>query len=277
MNQNSAIKKSGFILLSVALTGFLFVREASAISIGVDKPHINIISDPGTTDSGVIQVKNKGEVPISVRVTMADWTYDKEGERVFKKPGTTFLSCSDWIDIAPKEALVPANGALDFSYNITTPKDAMGGHYAVIFFNASGMEEEDKFKAMGIKLVGRIGTVVYQETRGKTNKIGSVPYFKIIKPKKNEPLLAEYKFKNEGNAFIRFKGTLSIMDKDGTLYGNAESKKDVGTLPGDVREDAIKWFGSLPKGDYDLILTVDMGEGTVPVIKQESISLERDI
>jgi len=270
------IKKAEFTVLFLILTSVIFTYRASALSIGIDKPHIDVISEPGTSESGVIQVRNKGEISIAVEVSIEDWIYDKEGKRVFCLPNSTPLSCADWIDLSPRRMVIAPNEAMDFNYTVSVPQDAIGGHYAVIFFSAQSAEEET-LEGSGVRFIGRIGSIVYQETEGRVNKIGSVRNFEVSKPEKNKPFLAKYQFKNEGNTYIKFIGTVNIMDKKGNLYGNAESEKGIGTLPKDEREDTIKWFGSLPEGDYDLILTVDMGEGTIPIVKQASISIEEAI
>ncbi len=277
MKSINIAKKLALPVLFLYLISSTFVYDATALAVGIDKPHIKVVAAAGTTSSGIITVKNKGTTPVAVQVAIEDWIFDKDGKRQFEKPGSTPFSCANWIDIIPLRAIVPPGEAREFNYNVKIPEDAVGGHYAVIFFESSTTKEEEEFKGMGVRLVGRIGTVVYQETEGRVNKIGSIPFFEVIKPEESKPLLLKYKFRNEGNAYIRFKGTLNIIDKHGTTYGMAESQKKRGTLPGDIREDTIKWFGSLPKGTYDVILTVDMGEDIPPLVKQESISVEEDI
>ena len=99
----------------------------------------------------------------------------------------------------------------------------------------------------------------------------------VANPEKNKPLIFKYQFKNIGDVFIRFKGTLNVIDKNNNVYGTVESKKAFGTLPENIREDTLKWFGSLPKGEYDIILTVDIGEDIPPLVVQKSIVITEDI
>lgn len=269
-------KKTALPILFLYLVSSAFVYETAALTVGVDKPHIDVIAQAGSTNSGIITFRNKGAVPVTVQVGIEDWIFDRDGKMQFKKPGTTPFSCANWIDIVPRRTVIPPGELGEFNYNIKIPEDATGGHYAVIFFESS-VSEEKKFEGMGVKLVGRIGTVVYQETEGRVNKMGSIPAFEVSKPEGNKPLVLKYKFRNEGNAYIKFKGILNIFDEQGTVYGMAESQKKQGTLPGDIREDAIKWFGSLPKGIYNVILTIDMGEDVPPLVKEASIRIEEDI
>ncbi len=272
----SIYKKLALPILFLYLISSTFVYDAAALAVGVDKPHIKVIAPAGSTSSGIITMKNKGTVPVVVQVSIEDWIFDKDGKRQFKKPGSTPFSCANWIDIIPQHAIISPGEPGEFNYNIEIPLDAVGGHYAVIFFESS-VNEEEEFKGMGVKLVGRIGTMVYQETEGRVNKIGAIEAFEVSKPKGNKPLILKYKFRNEGNAYIKFKGILNILDKQGAVYGMAESQKKQGTLPGDIREDTIKWFGSLPKGIYSVILTIDMGEDIPPLVKEASIQVEEDI
>ncbi len=267
-------KKSVFSILF--FIGFILIHEAWAISVSIDKPHINVDVEAGDVASGAITLKNRGKAPLSVRLNIEDWIYNEDGRRVFKLPGSTPLSCANWIEISPRIMIVPDGGIAVFNYTVRVPEDAVGGHYAVIFFESSAAEEEE-VRGTGIKVVGRIGSIVYQETKGKVNKVGTVLSKKVTAPEANKPLVFKYRFKNEGNAFIRFNGTLNIMDENSTIYGTAQSERSIGTLPGNVRDDTIKWFGSLPKGKYDVILTVDMGEDVQPMVIQESIFVSEDI
>ncbi len=265
----------GLVVLILFLLGFIFVSNAEALSVGIDKPRIEAKSAPGSAPNGVIKVKNKGDVPASVQASVEDWIYDANGKREFKPAGSTPFSCGNWIEITPQSTIVPSGREGEFAYTIRVPNDAVGGHYAIIFFSSSSVEEEES-KGTAVKLVGRIGSVVYHEVEGKTNKAASITSMDISKPEVNKPLTLTYTFKNEGNTFLRLKGILNILDKAGTIFGKAESESMLGSLPGDIRKDTIKWFGALPKGSYDIILTVDIGEDVPPLVRQTSITMERD-
>jgi len=265
-----------FLTVSLCFTCSLMNAGAFALSASIDKPRVEITAPAGTTNSGFINVRNKGQSPISVQATIEDWIYDENNKRQFRPPGSTSYSCAEWIFITPQNATIPPGGNLDFNYNIKIPEDAEGGKYAVMFFESSGVEDP-AFEGMGVKLVGRIGSMVYLEIEGRTKKEGSIQSLELTPPHENKPLTLTYTFKNEGNAFIGFKSILNILNKEGVTIGFAESEKGKGTLPGDAREDSIKWFGSITKGKYDVILTVDMGEDVPPIVRQETIEIKEDI
>ena len=269
-------QKIGYITVFICFLTFAVAREAAAVSVSIDKPHINIDVEAGQAASGVITLKNTGEKPSSIQVNVEDWIYDEKGERVFKNAGTTPLSCALWLDITPRYLVVPAGEKVVFNYNIKVPEDAAGGHYAVIFFESSP-SIEDELKGTGVKIVSRIGCVVYQETKDKTVKTGSILSTDISGPAANEPLVLKYRFKNDGNAFIRLKGALNIIDKDGNVIGTAEAKQNPGTLPGDTRQDEIRWFGSIRKGTYQALLTVDIGEDLPPLVAEKKFAVSKDI
>ncbi len=272
-------KKSVLCTFAIILSFFIqafFTSDVMALAVGIDKPHVNVVTPPGGASSNTIIVKNKGDTPITIETNVEDWVYGLDGKREFRPAGSTPLSCATWIEVSPQSAVIPPHENRPFNFTLRAPESAVGGHYAAIFFTASGGEMEDE-KGMQVRLMGRIGSIIFQETEGRVNRMGTIPVFNISKPDNNNPLIVKYVFKNEGNVFIKGKSNLSILDKKGNVIGRADSENEFGTLPQDVREDTIKWFGSLPKGSYDLVLTVDIGEQSPPVVKQESIIIEKDV
>ncbi|MDD5423433.1 MAG: hypothetical protein PHT32_08495, partial [Candidatus Omnitrophica bacterium] len=198
---NSAIRRSIWAALICAAVMLPF-SDAFAISVSIDKPHVDVNVEPGESAIGSIIVKNNSDSPITVGASIEDWIYNDKGEKEFKMAGTTPLSCAGWVEVTPRSAMIPAKGNGAFSYVVRVPQDAVGGHYAVIFFESSEIQT-DPSKGSNVKIVGRIGSTIYQQTKGKYKKTGSVISAEIIQPKKNEPLTYTYKFKNEGDCFIR--------------------------------------------------------------------------
>lgn len=271
-------RRFSILILCIFLFSLIFSNYSYAISVSIDKPRLKIVSPPGSTKSEVISVFNKGNDTVEVETKLLDWFYDKDGNVVFRPPGTLKLSCAEWIDISPKMLTIPPGENRQFSITLRVPDDAIGGHNAIIFFKSAPIKDKEAdIKGSSIRIVGEIGSAIYHEVEGRVNKIASIKSFNVSKPGRNKPLEVKYQIKNEGNASIKFKGIVSIVGKDGAMYGTAESQKEKGTLPGDLRDDAIKWFGSIPKGEYSVILTVDMGEDVPPIVEEKTIKIEKDI
>ena len=184
-------------------------RTPHPFSISIDKPSIKLVTDPGSTKDGIITIQNNGLKALEVRVYAADWTYAGDGSKTFHKAGFTNYSCANWIHLNPRSILLNPLDAEEIKYVITTPKNASGGHAAVIFFESVFKEEE------GIVLGGRIGTIVYQETKGKTTKSGSIESFEATYGGDKKTVNLKAIFKNTGNSHLITYPKAEIYSKDG--------------------------------------------------------------
>ena len=241
-----------------AIIFFATYEEAAAFSINVSPPSVRMSVPQGETRSGTITVENKTDKPMDMRAYAEDWTYAPDGGKQFVPAGTTPLSCAKWISIHPQKFRVEANSRIGVQYTISIPADASGGHYAVIFFESVVSEGEAASGNMMVRFAGRIGTIIYQETEGRVNRVGSITSFICGRPDQNSPLKLNLTLKNEGNTHIIAQGVANIIDKDGNVFGRKELGP-INTLPGDTREYTAEWLGDLNEGTYDVIATLDTG------------------
>ena len=276
MKKSLLNKKSVKVILCILFMVFCWSYTIYAIGINIDKPHIRIKAAPGTAGSETLSIKNDGNSSIAINITLHDWGFDENNMVAVKDPGTTPYSCASWIDISPKEILIEANKRKEVIITVRVPEDAVGGHYAALAIEAIP-PKAFSHEGLGSKIMTRIISLLLQETEGRTNKTASVISFDVVEPKKDKPLLVSYQFKNEGNTYLAFEGTVNIIDKKGNLFGKTQSKKRIGTFPGDTKADRIEWFGSLPKGEYDLVLTVKFDKDSLPLLEEATFAVEEDI
>jgi hypothetical protein len=196
-------------------------------SISIDNPSINIVSDPASTQNGEINVQNNGMKTLKIKAYVADWTYSKDGSKVFYPGGSTKNSCADWIHVTPANLSLKPLETEQVKYIITTPKNAAGGHVAVLFFESVFEEKGD------ILVGGRIGSIIYQETKGKVNSTGEIKKFsaEAVKDKKGA-VNFKLVFVNTGNSHIAEVPAIKVFSKDGGQAGEF-NMPDIKTLPGD--------------------------------------------
>ena len=275
MRYFTGIKIGIFLLLF--FIAFIFHSENSfGTAVSVDKPVIRFLAKAGESATETLTVRNKGMEPVAIKIELGDWVLDASGETALCPPGSTEYSCASWIDISPQEIIIPPANNRDVNITIRVPDDSVGGHYASILIEAVPALERGQ-EATSVFIIAKLAVFVLQETEGKTNKAGKIVSFEIEKPGENKPLRATYGFKNEGNAYIGIKGLINIIDKDGNTRGRAASHAPKGTFPGDIVYDTVEWFGSLPKGDYDVILTLELGKDSLPLVEQKALKIEKDI
>jgi hypothetical protein len=242
----------------IALFIFSSFVSVQAMTVGTDSPKIRLTVKPGETASGVIKVNNGGNKPVKVNASISDWVYQPQGDgnKNFLPAATTPLSCAKWLNIHPMEFELYPDEIRSINYTITVPADAVGGHYAVVFFETDmGVQE---IKGMNVKVKGRVGSLIYVESDGNVMRQGEVTNLNVSPPSKGEPLKIEVAFANKGNVDLIAKGTFHVIDSAGNIFVR-DKLTEIYTLPGDQVKSVTTWSGNLEKGEYDLILTYDLG------------------
>lgn len=262
-----------FSLIFLLILGFT-LSEAATLRINPTK--VRLIITPGESKSGVIEVENPSEEAITVKAYLQDWKYTSvhDGTKEFFASGVIPLSCADWVTVSLPEFVLSSYGKQKLNYTVKVPKEAAGGHYAVLFFESLlGKPELKENAALGV--VVRIGALFYIEPDGSIERLAEVSNFSV-QTLKDKPLQINLDFKNTGNVDITCKGTFHIMDKQGMVVARGNFN-DSYTFPGEIAKLNAAWKYAIPKGKYDLIMTFDIGKaleeaglGRGPVITKES-------
>lgn len=263
------MKKNIFLFVIISAIILSFETVSYGFSLNISPPSIHVSVKPGESASGNIVVDNRGESSLGILVYVQDWVYNPDGSKTFMAAGTAPLSCAKDIRVFPKTFKLEAGEKTSVQYTVTVPEDAKGGYYAVIFFESIPAEEVNKTEGMVVRFAGRLGSIIYLETEGKSIKSGVVKSFNVTPPHSDKPLEVSLSFENTGNVYIGAEGTLNITDKDGNVFGK-EIFGPVNTLPGDTREAKVEWLGELEAGTYYAVVTLDIGTDE-PVVKESEI------
>lgn len=230
---------------------------ANAFSMNVDPPTLITSAEKGQSVSGYINVDNRGDQEIKVNAYVEDWIFLPDRSKSFREPGSLKNSCSQWISLYPEKfALLPGQ-TKQVKYTITVPKNAKGGYYSVVFFEAQH-DDPELLKKANVILTGRIGTIIYFETKGDSEKKLALSNFEVSKPVAGKPVYFRVKAKNEGNTFAPISGSIIIVDDLSNLLAKIDIDKQF-ILQGENITLEKKWISDLPKGEYDVILTLDYG------------------
>lgn len=259
MKRRNIMKKSYLISVLILFFSLSMAPSTFSLTVGTDTPKLKLTIKPGETSSGAIQVNNSGNKPVTVTAYISDWVYKSEGDgnKTFSPPATTPLSCAHWINLSSTEFELYPDEIRAVNYTVTVPDEATGGHYAVIFFESDmGIQE---INGMNVKIKGRVGSLVYIESEGHVIQKGEISRVKVEAPKGGDPLKIKVDFMNQGNVDITAKGTFHIIDQTGNIYAR-DKLEEMYTLPGDKVNSVTTWSGTLDKGEYDVILTYDLGK-----------------
>jgi len=236
----------------------VFTPNLFALNFQIDKGKVRVSLPPGWSDGGIITIDNRDDKPLKVRAYISDWDYsDSDGAKVFLSANTTPKSCADWIKFYPADFTVPAFEKQKINFVVEVPKDAVGGHYAVLFFEVQTGVIYDEAKGTNVKIYNRLGTLFYIEPEGTIDRNGALSDFKI--DALSGAVKARVMFQNTGNVDITARGTFDIINEEGFVFLRGKFK-DAYTMPEDVVSLSASSTGEiLPKGIYDVIVTFDLG------------------
>ena len=236
-----------------------------------------MIVPPGESKSGVIEVENASEVTLSVKAYLQDWAYTpaQDGSKNFYPPKATPASCADWVKVSLSDFVIPAYSSQRINYTIQVPSDAKGAYYAVLFFE-SNISQFDLKNPAGMGVQVRIGALFFIEPEGTVTRVAELSDFSARRSSSGDALEVAMNFKNTGNADITTAGEFNIIDQEGMVYARG-AFNDVYTLPGDQAKVSASWKEALEPGNYDMILTFDLGRvlteagiGSGPVLTFEA-------
>lgn len=248
-----------FFALVISST-FIFIKHAEAIKLNIDPPRIEFSLKAGKTANSLVEVTNgEADVPLHMKVYIQDLIYLPDGTNDFVEPGTTPWSCAKWIKIRPVEFEIGPNQSQKVRFSIATPLGAKGGHYAIIFFEASPALIAGK-RGASVDVSIRMGTIVMLTVPDTVFYKAKLTNFEVSDSDDKDFSKIAVSVYNEGNALIRPIGKIKIEDESGNKIDEIDfNPKGGGVLPKTGREFAIKYKKPVSDGKYNAVITIDYG------------------
>ena len=237
------------------------VGEASAATIRINSPRINLELAAGESQSGEIVVENPTEEAVKVRAYLEDWIYSTggTGEKTFSPAGSAPRSCSSWIAFSPANMEIPPFGRSIVRYTVTVPQTAVGGYNSVLFFETIIGTAKDE-EGVNIVVSGRIGSLFFIEVKNTVERQGVVESLEVKPGSESKPTVLSTRFRNTGNVDVMLAGSFLVMDAEGHVKGRGQLQP-IYTLPGQTEARDSEWVGRLTSGKYQLLVTYDLGKG----------------
>lgn len=236
--------------------------DTFAFNFQIDKAKVRMSLAPGWSDGSTIVVENKDPEPLKMRVYVSDWEYsDKDGSKNFLPANSHALSCADWVKFYPADFTIPAKGSQKVNFVVEVPKDAKGGHYAVLFFEIQTGAVWDEARGSFVQVYNRLGSLFYVEPEGTIVREATIDDFSI--DELGGVLKVALSFANAGNVDITTQGTFDIINSEGFVLTRGKFE-EIYTLPGDkARISATSEGAVFSKGTYDVIVTFDVTGATL--------------
>ena len=135
-------------------------------------------TNPGSSQTQQIYVRNKAKTEQSFIFNLADWLTDNNGEVKYFKPGTTARSCSDWITVSPSLVTLQPNESVRVNVTMLVPNDNPSTKWSVLFVESAvektGAKAIDKDVKMGLQVAARIAVPIYQSPDNNTLYKGTI-------------------------------------------------------------------------------------------------------
>ena len=216
-----------------------------------------------------------------MRLYLEDWYYlpGGSGAKEFLPPNSTPTSACPWITFSPADVTVPAFGKQQINYAINVPPGATGARFATLFFETLFSKGTflDSGRSAGLDVNIRVATLFYVEVKGTIERTAKINNLKITPAKEEkESLDIVLDFENTGNTDITTAGSFSLMNNEGLVSARG-AFNSVYAFPGGKGTLLGTWKGKIPSGDYNLVITVDLGKaltdagiGRGPLVTKEA-------
>ena len=250
-----------FIYLSLIGLFTLTVQVNAAespFSVAVDPPSIKTAAIAGNSVSKYITVENTGSVPVSLKIYAQDWEYAEDGSKIFRKLGTTKTSLAGNIQLFANEIYLKPKASQNVYLKITSTKSGKGGYYSVIFFEGVPVTSAGKSVKSNVKLVGRIGTIIYHEVeRTVTHNLAATLSPEISA---TEAQSISVNVTNKGNV-VEFDPINLLIVSDSKKVVDRISLPSIKMMPGDKRGVSVAPSIKIKPGKYSAIVSFQTSDG----------------
>ncbi len=249
-------------LIFVALVAIFvstFAGTSHALNINIDPPRIELSLKPEEEKSGFVIIQNKDETgSIHIKAYIQDLVYLPDGSNDFLPVGSTPWSLKDYMKIGPTEFDILAGKQEMVRYVVSLPKEARGGYYGVVFFEATVPPSE--FLKIGANINVRLGTIMLVTAENTDIIKVRMKAIKVDVGGKEQNINVSCTVFNEGNVIARPNGTVKFIDMNKSVVAEVPINKDKGgVLPNTARTYLTDYKEAIKKGVYYAQVVLDYG------------------
>jgi len=245
------MKLKAFWLAGLLLASALLGTEALEVS----QIEFDLHVPAGASATYTFTVHNDELLVDDVKVYLADWDRDPQGNHRFYEPGTLPRSNTAWIEISPTSFTLQPDEAKEVRFTITVPADAEGTYWGMIM--VEGRPRPEEHGGATVLAVPRFGIKIYETPPGTGQLEGRV--LGLRRRGLNPPwFLVNYQ--NSGSIHQLVRGELQVTDVRGETVLALEIP-EFPVLPGARREvvAAAAPGTRLAPGRYQALAILDFG------------------
>lgn len=244
--------------LLTLMVGF-FALPVVANSGTVSPPRLEFTPDLSGYFEGTFEVYGAKEQNLRVETYLIDWDFDLHGNvRFHSEAGQVQKSATAWLQIEPREFLLPAGMKKLVKVSGRVPGSAPPGDYWSMFFVK--FIPFHGLQTSGVRMEWQIGGSITVTVPGTNLPQGSISSFTLAAEpwNKTQRLTGKFTFKNEGDSILEPVGRVEIKDLQNKMVTTI-AIPPFKVLPGGEREVEIKQNYNLPPGRYIGLIIIDYG------------------
>ena len=276
-----------FIVLS-------FVQNVNAVDVEPSKMEITVVS--GTQSETAFKLTNRTHDILGVTISTGEYRFmltENSTPPSGKTPSEVLKSCETWIVPELKNATVNPGESKNITFKINVPSGVKGEYAACILFDQASSIEKDslldndtkeKLMDFEVDLVYRRAVPVYlfikdsSEIKGIINNItvGDMLTEDLISQNtinnKNQ-IKFTIDFQNTGTKHTRAKGSILILDSQGSIIDTISTGKSLPIFPEFQEKIPVYWECPKKADTYSAVITLDLGDNVI-LQSEKSFSLD---
>jgi len=166
------------LLTTMAAAMWLIPASLQGQELEVTPGKLMFSTNPGSSQTQQVFIKNKGASDQSFIFNLADWLTDENSEIRYFEPGSTARSCAGWVTVTPSVVSLQPNESATVNVTMLVPEDEMSTRWAMLFVESAkeqtGPQAIDKDVQMGLTVSARIAVPVYQSPNGNSFYKGTI-------------------------------------------------------------------------------------------------------
>lgn len=270
------MKRTKYYLFLLVSAAFCFIgMDMIAQELEVSPGTLSFTTNPGSSQTQQISLRNKGNTEQSYVFNLSDWLTDESGEVKYFSPGTTPRSCTDWITVSPALVTLQPNESATINVTMLVPNDNPSTKWAMLFIQSAveqtGPKAVDKEIALGVQLALRIAVTIYQSPASNTLYKGSI---EGLTEKINDDNTRKYSSQvfNLGDKVLNCKVYFTVSNLE-TAEEFTSTPLEFSLLPETNKKVEYTLDKPLDKGRYSVAAILDYGYGS----ELEGVQLEIEI
>jgi len=245
------------LLPALGVAVWLAASPASAgLSAEVDPIKLNLTVRPGEAVARDVLVSNLGDSPVVVRVRLADWDLDPNGEMDLLPAGRTAATLQGAVSFEPAEFSIQPGQAGRVHVTLTLPAAGPATRWGVLLSEVR--PASPTAPRQGPRTIAQFGTTIYLSRVAEHDIHPEVTGMQVL-PYGTDSLRVSLRVRNAGQRHFYVTGDMAISDAGATRISAGKLGTGV-VLP--EGERLLTWTSPAPRsaGRYTATGSLDTGE-----------------